>query len=144
MDGETVARLDRDHSIDPFAEDFVKGAATRVVTSLNRVDHDRATFFARQATLSRFDPALGAAFLARTEDEALRARLRMGEALIAAERKFLAAQSHAISDVDTAAPQGPWPAPGAHPCAGQGVEGEVGRHGDGGGGTRVQERRASN
>jgi hypothetical protein len=96
MDGETVARLDRDHSTDPFAEDFVKGAATRVVTSLNRVDHDRATFFARQASLSRFDPTLGAAFFARTEDEALRARLRMGEALIAAERKFLAAQSASL------------------------------------------------
>jgi hypothetical protein len=96
MAGETVARLDRDHSIDPFAEDFVKGAATRVVTALNRVDHDRATFFTRQAALSRFDPQLGAAFLARTRDESLLARLRMGEALIAAERKFLAAQSASL------------------------------------------------
>jgi len=96
MAGETVARLDRDHSIDPFAEDFVKGAATRVVTALNRVDHDRATFFTRQAALSRFDPQLGAAFLARTRDETLRSRLRMGEALIAAERKFLAAQSASL------------------------------------------------
>jgi len=98
MDGETMARLDRDHSVDPFAEDFVKGAATRVVTALNRVDHDRATFFTRQAALSRFDPQLGAAFLARSEDEALRSRLRMGEALVAAERKFLAAQSASLYD----------------------------------------------
>ena len=96
MAGETVVRLDRDHSLDPFAEDFVKGAATRVVTALNRVDHDRATFFTRQAALSRFDPELGAAFLARTQDEALQARLRMGEALLAAERKFLAAQSASL------------------------------------------------
>ena len=34
--------------------------------------------------------------LARTGDEALRARLQMGEALIAAERKFLAAQSDSL------------------------------------------------
>ena len=39
---------------------------------------------------------LGAAFLARSGDEATRARLQMGEALIAAERKFLAAQSDSL------------------------------------------------
>jgi len=93
MDGETVAHLDHDSSVDPFAEDFVKGAATRVVTALNTVNHDRATFFTRQSALSQFDPQLGAAFLSRSRDEALRARLQMGEALIAAERKFLSAQS---------------------------------------------------
>jgi predicted small secreted protein len=96
MDGETVGRLHRDHSVDPFAEDFVKGAATRVVAALNRVDHDRATFFTRQAALSRFDPQLGAAFLSGTQDEAVRARLQMGETLIAAERRFLAAQSASL------------------------------------------------
>ena len=96
MDGEKVARLATDHSVDPFAEDFVMGAATRVVTALNRVDHDRATFFARQAALSRFDPQLGQAFLSRSRDEAVRARLQMGEALLAAERKFLAAQSASL------------------------------------------------
>lgn len=96
MDGEQVGRLSTDASVDPFAEDFVKGAATRVVTALNRVDHDRATFFGRQIALSRFDPALGAAFLARAGDEATRARLQMGEALIAAERRFLAAQSESL------------------------------------------------
>jgi hypothetical protein len=93
MDGEQVGKLAFDHATDPFAEDFVKGAATRVVTALNRADHDRATFFARQAALSRFDPQLGEAFLSRSQDEAVRARLQMGEALIAAERKFLSAQS---------------------------------------------------
>jgi hypothetical protein len=67
-----------------------------VVKALNRVDHDRATFFTRQAALSRFDPQLGRAFLARTPDEAVRARLQMGEALLAAERKFLAAQSASL------------------------------------------------
>ena len=96
MDGEQVERLATDPTIDPFADDFVRGAATRVVTALNRVDHDRATFFGRQIALSRFDPQLGAAFLARTGDEAMRARLQMGEALIAAERKFLAAQSDSL------------------------------------------------
>ena len=98
MDGERVARLATDHSVDPFAEDFVMGAATRVVTALNRVDHDRATFFARQAALSRFDPQLGRAFLSRSQDEAVRARLQMGEALLAAERKFLAAQSASLHE----------------------------------------------
>lgn len=93
MDGDTVRRLATDRSTDPFADDFVKGAATRVVTALNRVDHDRATFFARQTALSRFDPQLGEAFLARSQNEATRARLRMGEALLAAEREFVSAQS---------------------------------------------------
>ena len=96
MDGEQVEQLSANATLDPFADDFVRGAATRVVTALNRVDHDRATFFGRQVALSRFDPQLGAAFLARTGDEALRARLQMGEALIAAERKFLAAQSDSL------------------------------------------------
>jgi hypothetical protein len=96
MEGETVAHLAGDRSVDPFAEDFVKGAATRIVTALNRVDHDRATFFTRQAALSRFDPQLGEAFLSRSRDEALRARLQMGEALLAAERKFISAQSASL------------------------------------------------
>ena len=96
MDGDVVAVLTRDSSVDPFADDFVKGAATRVVNALNSVDHDRATFFARQIALSRFDPALGEAFLSRSRSEDLRARLQMGEALIAAERKFLSAQSESL------------------------------------------------
>jgi hypothetical protein len=98
MEGETVARLASDHALDPFAEDFVKGAATRIVTALNRVDHDRATFFTRQAALSRFDPQLGEAFLSRSRAEAIRARLQMGEALLAAERKFISAQSASLYD----------------------------------------------
>jgi len=93
MDPNTVARLTQDHTVDPFAEDFVKGAATRIVTALNNVDHDRATFFTRQIALSRFDPALGEAFLSRSRSESLRARLQMGETLISAERQYLSAQS---------------------------------------------------
>ena len=96
MDGDTVGALTRDSSVDPFAEDFVKGAATRVVTALNRSDHDRATFFTRQIALSGFDPALGEAFLSRSRSEDLRARLQMGETLIAAEKKFLSAQSESL------------------------------------------------
>ena len=96
MDGDKVAVLTRDHAVDPFADDFVKGAATRVVNALNQADHDRATFFARQVALSRFDPALGEAFLSRSRSEDLRVRLAMGEALIAAERQFLAAQSESL------------------------------------------------
>ena len=96
MDGETVAMLPRDSSVDPFAEDFVKGAATRVVAALNNADHDRATFFTRQIALSRFDPALGEAFLSQSRSEDIRARLLMGETLIAAEKKFVSAQSESL------------------------------------------------
>jgi hypothetical protein len=96
MDADLMARLEYDLSVDPFAEDFVKGAATRTVTALNRVDHDRATFFTRQTALSRFDPVLGRAFLSRSQNEALRSRLQMAEALINAERRFLAAQSASL------------------------------------------------
>jgi hypothetical protein len=96
MDGEQVARLASDHAVDPFAEDFVKGAATRVVAALNEADHDRATFLARQAALAHFDPQLGEVFLSRTVAEDARARLRMAEALVTAERKFLSAQSASL------------------------------------------------
>lgn len=96
MDGERIARLPVDHAVDPFAEDFVKGAATRVVAALNRADHDRATFLTRQAALARFDPQLGEVFLSRSAAEDVRARLRMAEALLAAERKFISAQSASL------------------------------------------------
>jgi hypothetical protein len=91
-----VAQLGVDASIDPFAEDFAKGAATRVVTALNRTNHDQATFFSRQAALSQFDPVLGEAFLSRANSEDIRARLKMGETLIAAEKKFLSIQSESL------------------------------------------------
>ena len=93
MDGELVANLAIDRSVDPFAEDFVKGASTRIVTALNKVDHDRATFLSRQRSLARFDPELAIAFMTRSRDESVRTRLRMAESLLEAERKFLAAQS---------------------------------------------------
>jgi hypothetical protein len=96
MDAELIANIATNYSVDPFAVDFVQGAATRVVRTLNSVDHDRATFFARQVALSRFDPELASAFLARSNDESVRARLQLAEALIQAERKFLAAQSVSI------------------------------------------------
>ena len=96
MDGEQIARLPTDHSVDPFAESFIKGAATRVVAALNGLDHDRATFLARHAALARFDPQVGEAYFARTAAEDARARLRMAETLVAAERKFLSAQSASL------------------------------------------------
>jgi hypothetical protein len=96
MEGEIVASLATAYELDPFAEDFVKGAATRVEEALNRVDHDRATFFARQQALARFDPELANAFLARARDESTRSRLQMAEILIEAERKFLATQSASL------------------------------------------------
>jgi predicted small secreted protein len=96
MDANLMRNLEHNPDIDPFAEEFVKGAATRVVRALNRADHDRATFFERQAALSRFDPELGVAFLSRSGSEDLRARLQMGEALIKAEKAFLATQSQRL------------------------------------------------
>ena len=96
MDPETMLQIRANPGLDPFAEEFVKGAATRIVTALNRADHDRATFFERQAALSKFDPNLGIAFLSNSGNEDLRARLQMGEALVKAERRFLSAQSAAL------------------------------------------------
>jgi predicted small secreted protein len=96
MDADLVTVLLENPNVDPFAEEFVKGAATRIVKALNTADHDRATFFDRQAALSEFDPDLGMAFLSRSGSEDLRARLQMGEALLRAERTFLSAQSAAL------------------------------------------------
>lgn len=96
MDGEVVAALASDQSVDPFTTDFVDGAATRIEVALNRVDHDRATFFARQQSLARFDPDLANAFLARSGSQRVLARLQMAETLIEAERKFLATQSASL------------------------------------------------
>ena len=98
MNGDLLESLSVDFSTDPFSESFVKGAASRLKQSLNQVDHDRATFFARQHALARFDPELAVAFLARSGGESVRARLQLAEALIEAERKFIAAQSVSIYD----------------------------------------------
>lgn len=98
MQSDIVARLGEDGSVDPFAEDFIKGAAARIVEALNDVDHDRATFFARQTALSSFDPELANAFLTRSPHESVRARVQLAESLISAERKFLARQSQAVYD----------------------------------------------
>jgi len=96
MQSEVVANLAKDVSIDPFAEDFVKGAATRVVQALNEINHDRATFFARQSALAGFDADLANAFLMRSDDPSVQARVQLAESLLVAERKFLARQSQAI------------------------------------------------
>ncbi len=93
MNGALLENLAEDWTQDPFAESFVKGAANRVKQTLNSVNHDRATFFARQIALARFDPELAVAFLAQSGGESVRARLQLAEALIEAERKFLASQS---------------------------------------------------
>ncbi|MEE8495494.1 MAG: hypothetical protein V3S21_03375 [Xanthomonadales bacterium] len=93
MDGALLENLAEDWTQDPFAESFVKGAANRVKQTLNSVNHDKATFFARHNALARFDPELAIAFLAQSGGESVRARLQLAEALIEAERKFLASQS---------------------------------------------------
>ena len=98
MNGELIATLSEDFSVDPFGQAFVKGASTRIVEMLNSLDHEKATFFARQAAIERFDPELANVFFIQSNDESVRARLQLAEALVGAEREFLAAQSDSIYD----------------------------------------------
>ncbi|MEM1411806.1 MAG: hypothetical protein AAGH19_05550 [Pseudomonadota bacterium] len=96
MDPELVALIETGSVRDPFADNFAEGAADRVLELLNDIDHERATFFARQSALARFDPELASVFFLQSEDESVRARLQLADALLAAEREFLAAQSDSI------------------------------------------------
>lgn len=96
LDKILVSRLADDHSVDPFSRDFVRGASDRIIELLNGIDHERATFFARQSALARFDPELADVFFLQSNDESVWARLQLAEALVAAERKYLAAQSDSI------------------------------------------------
>lgn len=96
MDGEQVTGWKDDPSQDPFRASFADGVSSRVERALSHFDHDRATFSDRQKLLASFDPELAFAFLAHSEDESVRARLALAEKLIAAERRFLAAQSERI------------------------------------------------
>ncbi|HEY5775748.1 MAG TPA: hypothetical protein VIS57_06665, partial [Xanthomonadales bacterium] len=98
MNGDIIATLPDDFSVDPFVQAFVKGASSRIVELLNSVDHEKATFFARQAAIERFDPELARVFFVQSNDESVRARLQLAEALVGAEREFLAAQSDSIYD----------------------------------------------
>ena len=96
MDPATVANLGEDYSVDPFQQAFINGAADRVLILLGSVDQDRALFFARQATLQRFDPELANVFMAGSTDESVRSRLQLAAALIEAEKKFLSGQSQSV------------------------------------------------
>jgi hypothetical protein len=98
MDGALLLDLSAEPGRDPFTQSFVQGAASRIKQTLNEVDHGRATFFARQNAVARFDPELAIAFLSRARGEDVRARLQLAEALIEAERKFVSAQSLSIYD----------------------------------------------
>jgi len=98
MDGPVVARLEEDFSVDPFERSFVNGASKRIIELLDSINHDRATFFDRQAALSRFDYELSRVFFVQSTDESVRARLQLAEALVGAEKEFLAAQSDSIYD----------------------------------------------
>jgi hypothetical protein len=98
LEGALLENLATEYTRDPFVEVFARGAGRNIKLLLNSVDHDRATFFARQQALARFDPELAIAFLAREGGESVRARLQLAEALIESERKFLAAQSVGLFD----------------------------------------------
>jgi hypothetical protein len=96
MDGQLMVNLEETYRNDPFARNFVNGAAQRVRQALNEIDHGRATFFDRQAALARFDEELARVFFIRSVDERIQARLRLAEALLRAEREFLFAQSETV------------------------------------------------
>lgn len=96
MDGQVVSNLPENFTTDPFVQSFVRGASTRIIEMLNSLDHEKATFFARQTALERFDPELAKVFFVRSSDESVRARLQLADALVGAEREFLAAQSESI------------------------------------------------
>jgi beta-phosphoglucomutase-like phosphatase (HAD superfamily) len=96
MDSEAVAAIADEGAGDPFAAGFARGAAARLLGLLGKVDHQRATFFARQSALARFDPELARVMFVQAGDESVRARLQLAEALVAAEREFLAAQSDSV------------------------------------------------
>lgn len=96
MNAEVIARLGDDDSVDPFAQAFINGAANRVLELLDSVDQERALFFARQASLQRFDPELANVVLAGASEESVRSRLQLASALIEAEKKFLAGQSQSV------------------------------------------------
>ena len=98
MNGPVISTLPENYSVDPFVQAFVKGASSRIVEVLNSVDHEKATFFARQSAVARFDPELAKVFFVQSDDESVRARQQLAEALVGAEREFLAAQSDSIYD----------------------------------------------
>jgi hypothetical protein len=96
MNGEQVADLVEVFPTDPFESAFTSGFASRIIRLLGLIDIDRATYLDRQNALSRFDPELAKVFFLQSTDESVRARLQLAEALIGAERKFLAAQSESV------------------------------------------------
>lgn len=96
MNPAWISHLAEDFTVDPFAEGFVKGAASRVLNLLDSVDQERALFFARQAALQRFDPELASVFISGSMDESIRTRLQLAEALIQAEKTFLSGQSRSV------------------------------------------------
>ncbi|MGH8034678.1 MAG: hypothetical protein ACREO9_05585, partial [Lysobacterales bacterium] len=96
MNAEVIARLGEDDSTDPFAQAFINGAANRILELLDSVDQERALFFARQASLQRFDPELANVVLTGSDEESVRSRLQLAAALIEAEKKFLSGQSQSV------------------------------------------------
>ena len=76
MDPQLVAVIESGAARDPFAAQFAEGAANRLVELLDTIDQERATFFARQTALARFDPELAQVFFLQSDDESVRARLQ--------------------------------------------------------------------
>jgi len=96
MNSEQIANLTQNYAVDPFTEAFVRGASNRVLGLLDTIDQDRALFFARQASLTRFDPELANAVMSGSSEESVRSRLQLAAALIEAEKKFLSGQSQSV------------------------------------------------
>ena len=96
MNPELIANLAQNYSVDPFTEAFIRGASNRVLRLLDSIDQDRALFFARQASLTRFDPELANAVMSGSGEESVRSRMQLAAALIEAEKKFLSGQSQSV------------------------------------------------
>jgi len=96
MNSEQIANLTTNHVVDPFTEAFIRGASNRVLSLLDSIDQNRALFFARQASLTRFDPELANAVMSGSSEESVRSRMQLAAALIEAEKKFLSGQSQSV------------------------------------------------
>lgn len=95
--GEMLA-LSRDTEglVDPSVNPFAARVANHIVTSLNRIDIDKAGMVERAAAISRYDANLAPFTLAGATDPDFAMRYRMSSQLVAKERDVLAAQSRKI------------------------------------------------
>lgn len=98
VDGDKLGMIKEDPSIDPLADSFARGAAAQVSRLLGSVDHDYALLAPMQRALAALDLEVAAAYLSALDNETIRARVRLADELLAAQRQFFVRQSEAIYD----------------------------------------------